>query len=159
MKNYYFLALLVLLPVLGMADWLSFDEGLALAGKKNKLMMVDFYTDWCGWCKRLDKETFQNPEVKAYLDKHFVTVKLNAEDVNQNLHFDNRNFTNRQFTSAMGIRGFPAVAFFDADGKVLTLLPGFAPAADFMLVLKYFHEGHYKKNISFEDYRKKMGKS
>lgn len=60
-------------------DWYTIDEALAATSSKPKLMFVDMYTDWCGWCKKMDKSTFQDPTVMAYLKEHFYSVKFNAE--------------------------------------------------------------------------------
>uniref|UniRef100_A0A3Q2YUK7 Spermatogenesis-associated protein 20-like TRX domain-containing protein n=1 Tax=Hippocampus comes TaxID=109280 RepID=A0A3Q2YUK7_HIPCM len=44
-----------------------------------KKVFIDIYTDWCGWCKKMDKDTFQNPEVAAYMNENFLMVKMDAE--------------------------------------------------------------------------------
>jgi thioredoxin-related protein len=59
--------------------WYGFDEGLAKAKKENKFLLVDFYTDWCGWCKKMDSETYANKNIIKLLNKDFVLVKLNPE--------------------------------------------------------------------------------
>jgi len=59
--------------------WLSYNEGLALAEKENKYILIDFYTDSCGYCKKMDKETYSKEEVKKFLNENFVVVKVNAE--------------------------------------------------------------------------------
>src|SRR6266853_1203265 len=59
--------------------WKAFNAGFAEAKKNNKKVMVDVYTDWCGWCKRLDKDTYSNGKVIDYLSHEYVVVKLNAE--------------------------------------------------------------------------------
>ena len=58
---------------------LTIDEAVKVAEKENKLIFVDFYTDWCGPCKRMANEIFPKKEVGDYMNKHFVCVKLNAE--------------------------------------------------------------------------------
>jgi len=63
-------------------EWLSFEQAvqrIAEDGDNEKKIFIDVYTDWCGWCKKMDKETFNDPEVRAYMIKNFYMVKFNAE--------------------------------------------------------------------------------
>ena len=55
--------------------WKSFDEGMAEAKKSNKKLLVDVYTDWCGWCKKMDASTYGNAEVAAYLNQQYYKFK------------------------------------------------------------------------------------
>ncbi|MDE6694218.1 MAG: DUF255 domain-containing protein, partial [Bacteroidales bacterium] len=72
-------------PVQNGIAWMSFEEALqenalrAQAGLTPKKVYIDVYTDWCGWCKRLDATSFANPEIIAYVNSMFLPVKLNAE--------------------------------------------------------------------------------
>ena len=60
-------------------QWLSFDE-LQVAMKKNpKKVFMDVYTDWCGWCKKMEKSTFTNPDVIKYINEHYYAIRFNAE--------------------------------------------------------------------------------
>ena len=61
--------------------WLSWDEAVTLAQSdaEPKKIFIDVYTDWCGWCKRMDKDTFQNSEVAGYMNEYFYMVKLDGE--------------------------------------------------------------------------------
>ena len=60
-------------------NWISFEEALSRSSKEPKKIFMDIYTDWCGWCKKMDKSTFTDPVVIDYLNKHFYSVKLDAE--------------------------------------------------------------------------------
>ena len=59
--------------------WYTWDEAVEANKKEKKKFFVDIYTDWCGWCKRMDAQTFEEAEVAAYLNKHFYPIKLDAE--------------------------------------------------------------------------------
>ena len=59
--------------------WYTIEEAIRLASQEPRVLLIDVYTDWCGWCKRMDATTFSDPEVAAYMNNHFYPVKLNAE--------------------------------------------------------------------------------
>lgn len=60
-------------------QWFEYVEGYSKAKAENKILLVDAYTDWCGWCKVMDRETYTNAEVIAALNQDFVCVKFNPE--------------------------------------------------------------------------------
>lgn len=60
-------------------DWITFEEAVAASKKNPKLMLIDVYTDWCGWCKRMDNTTFKDSVMVKFLNDNFYCVKLNAE--------------------------------------------------------------------------------
>lgn len=122
--------------------WKGFDEGLAEAKKVNKKILVDVYTDWCGWCKKMDKEVYADKEVAEYLAKRYVVIKLNAESDAQ-LTYRDQTLSQIELTQAFGVRGYPATIFMKADGDPITLLPGYLPPEKFIDVLKFIGEDHY----------------
>ena len=60
-------------------EWLGLNEAFELQKKDPKPMLVDVYTDWCGWCKHMDATTFKDPQIVSYLNQNFYAVKYNAE--------------------------------------------------------------------------------
>ena len=58
----------------------NYNEALKIASKQNKLIFIDFYTTWCGPCKKLDKLIFQNDSIQQILKKDFILLKYNAEN-------------------------------------------------------------------------------
>ena len=78
--------------------WYSFEEAYALNKKKPKKIMVDVFTEWCGWCKKMDAETFTNPVIVKYMNEHFYAVKFNAE-TGDTIRFRDTTYTNRFFGS------------------------------------------------------------
>lgn len=133
--------------------WNSFDKGTELARKENKFLVVDFYTDWCHWCKVMDKETYGNIDVIKYAQKNVVMAKINAE-TKEKFRFKNAFYTGRELTMMFGVRGFPATVFLDSKGDFITLVSGFIQADEFNFILKYLSENWYEK-MEFDEFLKK----
>ena len=72
--------------------WYTWEEAQEMAATNPKKVFVDLYTNWCGWCKRMDATTFQDPEVIQYLNENFYPVKFNAEQ-KETVMFNDREFT------------------------------------------------------------------
>jgi thioredoxin-related protein len=140
----------------GIAGWLDFNKGIALSGKEGKPMLVDFYTDWCHWCKVMDEKTFSQRDVKDYLEKYFVTVRIQAEDRQASVSYKNKTYSNIDFTRAAGITGFPSIAFFDRQGNPVTVIPGYIPPETFLSILKYIKQECYKQKMSLQEFLKKQ---
>jgi thioredoxin-related protein len=161
MKN-LFAVTIVLAAILGVSmstaeptagvEWKSVTEALESAPKQNKKIVLDVYTDWCGWCKRMDKDTYADSAVAAYMAEHYVASKMNPEKAGE-LTFDNRKFTQAEFGAALEIRGYPATAFFNEQGELLTVVGGYLGPKDFLKVLKFFGEDAYKTQ-SWEEFAK-----
>ncbi|MDE2127959.1 MAG: thioredoxin family protein [Armatimonadetes bacterium] len=96
----------------------SWDVAIAAARKSHKLVMIDFYTDWCVWCKKLDKDTYPDPSVVKAASQ-FVPLKLNAEK------------DGKEQAQTYHVTGYPTIVFVDADGKMAGELVGYEPAAQF----------------------------
>lgn len=135
--------------------WLSFDTGLAEAAKQQKKLLVDVYTDWCSWCKKMDKEVYTDKHVVDLLNEHFIVVKLNAES-SKNLTYNGQQFTEREFAAALGVDGYPTTVFFLPDAKPITRIPGFMEVKTFVNVLTYIGRDHYL-NISYDEFLRKQG--
>lgn len=151
---------LVLTPLTAMAaptvKWKGWDNGLKDAKGSDRPVLVDVYTDWCGWCKRMDRDVYAQPEVQEYLSKRFVTVKINAEaDVAGT--YEGKAYTSRSLAQRFRVNGFPTTIFLRSDGQHIANVPGYVPADRFLLLLKYIGEGHLDRNVSFDDFVKQQG--
>ena len=113
----------------------DYDAALEAAKKDKKLVMVDLYTDWCGWCKKLDKDTFSDKDVEARVTKEFVAVKVNPEKSQQNA----------KLAKDFGTTGFPHIVFVDANGKKVSEIDGYLPAAQFLEQLNKITDKATKK--------------
>ena len=63
----------------GQINWVSWEEAVELNQREPRKIVVDVYTEWCGWCKKMDKATFQNEQVAAYVNENYYAIKFDAE--------------------------------------------------------------------------------
>jgi thioredoxin-related protein len=138
-------------------QWLDFDEGLATARTAHKPIMINFYTDWCIYCKKFDRETLRNPEVVQILAGDFIAVRLNAENESGRLSYRGKSFSPAEFSRYFGVTGLPSIAFLNNKGEPITMVPGFVPAPRFATFLNYIHQECYLKKVSVEDFVAKGG--
>jgi len=100
--------------------WLyDYDQALARAGDENKPILVDFYRDWCGWCKKLDAETYGNETVAAFLNESFICLKVDAEE-----HVD--------LAEEYDVVGYPTILFLSPDGEEIGRIAGYKPPDKFL---------------------------
>ncbi len=130
-------------------DW---DEGIAAAVKEKKPVLIDFYTDWCKWCKVMDEETFSASEVKKILESNWVTIKIDAEDKKASGTFEDRTLPYDRLALAFGVRGYPSYLFIDNAGEPVTVVSGYFPKEQFIPVLDYFINELYKKDVNLTKY-------
>lgn len=135
--------------------WLSWEEAAALVqtGKNPKKIFVDVYTDWCGWCKKMDKDTFQDAEVAAYMKQNFYMVKLDGEN-KEPIEFKGKTYKfvpsgrsgYHELAAALmqGRLSYPTVIFLDSEMKILSPVPGYQKPEPFLNIAKYFGDDIYK---------------
>jgi thioredoxin-related protein len=138
-------------PSAGTVKWHSFEEGVALARQENKKILVDVYTDWCVWCKKMDKEVYTDGAVGRTMTSDFIAVKLNAES-QKGVTFDGAAMNEASLAGSMGVTGYPTVIFLDPAGKPITKISGYMEPKEFASVLHFIGEDHYKTK-SFQEYK------
>jgi thioredoxin-related protein len=146
----------------GAVKWMSFEEAIEKAKVEKKKIFIDVYTDWCGWCKVMDKNTFNDPEVAKVLNEKFYPVKFNAEqraDISFAGHtfkfIENGKSGYHELAASLlnNQLSYPTVVFLTEDFKIIQPLPGYRKADEFHKIVKYIGEDNYK-NKSFEDFQK-----
>ncbi|EON79352.1 hypothetical protein ADIS_0154 [Lunatimonas lonarensis] len=116
-------------------NWYTFEEVIQLAEQNPKMILVDVYTDWCGWCKKMDKETFTDKQVIAYVNENFYAVKLNAENKKNKFTFRGKEYSEEDMARAMRVRSYPNFVIMDAAMENITQLPGYREARPFVSAL------------------------
>ena len=155
----YILSTLCLLFVLNIAqaqkkvNWLSWEQAITAAAETPKKIYVDIYTDWCGYCKKMDRETFTDPGVIKYLNDNFYAVKFDAEQ-KEEIMFNETSFKHRpggrggvhELAVALlnNQMGYPAFVILDEEFARILISPGFKGASDVMMEMKYANEELYK---------------
>jgi thioredoxin-related protein len=130
--------------------WKSFDEGVILAKQTNKKVLVDVFTDWCTWCKKMDSDVYSRERVAQLVNSHFVAVKLNPE-ISKSVSFKGRTITNSEFAVTLGATGYPTTVFFDQDANPITNLAGYVESDRFSRILEFIGKDHYKSE-SFDQF-------
>jgi thioredoxin-related protein len=120
----------------------AFEEAFARAKTEHKSVLVDVYTDWCSWCRKMDAETYANASVRTLLDAKFLVVKLNAESQTE-IVFNGQRVSMADFARQSDVTGYPTTLFFDANGHGVVSLPGYFDATRFTKILTYVADGRY----------------
>lgn len=120
--------------------WTDYESGYAKAVAENKMLLVDVYTDWCGWCKVMDRKTYTNDSVIYFINKYFVAIKLNPE-VERNYTFNSMTKAAPDLHAWLGygdVFGFPSTYFVIDPGKSdqRNYEVGYIETAPFLQILK-----------------------
>jgi len=103
----------------------SLDEALKLAGAENKLVMIFFWADWCGYCQKIRREVFSDPKIHEVFDRDFVAVSVDVEKDPDDLAKKYR------------ARALPTMLFLKPDSEVVGFLPGAVDQETFLKILEY----------------------
>lgn len=154
-------------------NWMTMNQALEAQKQNPKKILIKFYADWCGMCKKMDKETFNNIEIAKYINENYYAVKFNAEG-NEEVLFLGNIFTNpqfdphkkpvygggarHQFTQFMNITAYPTTVFLDDNHTMITGLVGYFEPKDLEPYLHLVATEAYKKVKTQEDWEKYRNK-
>jgi thioredoxin-related protein len=124
--------------------WMSYDEATKLSKKKKRKIFIDVYTDWCGWCKKMDASTMKDPRVIEYMNKKFYAVKLNAESSKASA-YKGTGVTERELaTRIFKATGYPTTLYLDESENLLLNLSGYREAVELDKILHFLGDDKYK---------------
>ena len=127
-------------------NWMTWEEAVKANKANPKKIVVDVYTDWCGWCKRMDATTFKDPEVEAYIAKNYYAVKFNAEQ-REDIVYDGNTFSYQQ-NGRRGVHmlaaslldnrlSYPSVVYFNGDMERIMISAGYKAPDKMLQELKF----------------------
>lgn len=134
-------------------QWMTIEEAQAAVQKHPKKVLIDVYTDWCGWCKRMDATTYTNPEIIRYINENFYAVKFDAED-RSTINFNGKEYkyvpqSPRGYNELAaqilnGQMSYPTVCYFDETLNQITAVPGYQDAKGLEKILNFISTDSYK---------------
>ncbi len=135
----------------GAIDWISFEQAVFLNDMKPKKIFIDVYTDWCGWCKRMDAGTFKDSLVAAYISNNYYAVKFDAE-TKDTIRFRGKEFVFKpeykanEFAVSLlsGKMGYPSFIVMDENYAILQPLSGYQTPEELLPVLTLYGSNAYK---------------
>lgn len=152
-------------------NWMSLEDAVAAQSKEPRKIIMDMYTTWCGPCKLLDKNTFQNMDVATYINKNYYAVKFNAEG-NSNVTFKEKTYSNPNFDASkkgrnsqhqlagyLGVTAYPTILFLDENGGLIAPIKGYHNPNQLEIFLKLFVSDKYKEVVTkeqWEQYQKEF---
>lgn len=112
-------------------SWMDFNKGYALAKKKNKILLVDVYTEWCGWCKKMDRDAYAKSNIIEAVSKDFVAVKFNPEVQGVVYEYQGKKYNGEQLAAAISnnrINGYPTTIFLYPKTQKSEIVVGYKNA-------------------------------
>lgn len=119
-------------------NWINIEEAQKLGKDEPRKIFVDVYTDWCGWCKKMDRSTFADQSVVDYVNQNYYAVKLNAES-SRKIVFNGHEMTEASLARSMRVSGYPTIVFIDEKFESVQPVPGYRNAEQFKKILKEFN--------------------
>lgn len=112
--------------------WYGYDKGISLAKEKKKKIYINFHADWCGYCRKMEKETFVDPKVVSFLNDNFISVRINSDK-------------EPKLAQKFNVRGLPANFFLTDRGEPIGNQPGYLDVNNFLNILNFVKDEKYKK--------------
>lgn len=146
--------------------WMSFEEVKAAMTQEPKKIFIDVYTDWCGWCKRMDKETFSDSIIASYINENYYAIKMNAETTdtitikghefrNSNASAGKKGSHELAIALLQGKMSFPSYVILNEKLEILQIIPGYHTARNFEPMIHFFAEERYN-DMQWDDYIKEF---
>jgi len=125
-------------------QWISLEKAQQKASKDGKKILVNVYTGWCEFCKKLDSEVYPDSTVRMNMNSFYHSVRLDGES-DDLISFNGEIMTKFQFAQELGVRSYPTILFIDSEGELILQINGYMPVNDFQSMLVYIGEEAYKR--------------
>ncbi len=138
-------------------NWLTIEQAYALNQKAPRKMVIDVYTDWCGWCKVMDRETFSKPAIVDFVNKSYYAVRLNAEQ-KEDILLGNQTFKSVGNMHGLAVNllqnkmSFPTTVFMNEKFELIQPISGYLEPRIFHQIVTYF-AGDYFQKESFDTFK------
>ncbi|MCF8459591.1 MAG: DUF255 domain-containing protein [Flavobacteriales bacterium] len=144
-------------------NWVSIEEADALRTKAPRKILIDVYTDWCGWCKKMDATTFSDPKVVEYINANYYAVKLDAEQKEPItvggktyvfVEQGRRGYHEIANELLQGKMSYPTTVFLDENMNMIQPVAGYLDAETIQPILEYLATNSFKET-PWEEWLKK----
>jgi len=136
--------------------WMSFEEAMEAVKTEKRKVLISVHTEWCGWCKHMDRTTFQDPNIIQFINERFYPVKLDAEQKEEISTPEKvykyekgdgkqRGFHQLAVALTMGRLTLPSTVFLDENFRVLQPIPGYKDPKTFEMMMTYYGDNHFKR--------------
>lgn len=142
---------LILLGVIGVAPspssrvaaaggikWYPYEEGMVRSKADSKKIFLNFFAEWCPYCRKMEAETFKDRSVVDYLNRNYIAIQVDSDKEGK-------------LAATYDVKGLPTSWFIEQTGERISSLPGYVPADMLLKILKYIHTDSYKK-MSFTQF-------
>jgi len=136
----------------GKINWKSIEEVEQLIESQPKKILIDAYTSWCGWCKRMDKNTFQHPEIVKYVNENFYAIKFDAE-TKETINFRGKDYNfvpggrkGHNELAKFWLKGrlsYPTISFLNEKLDLINAFPGYLAPDKFDVLLNYINNNEF----------------
>jgi thioredoxin-related protein len=133
--------------------WYTWDEAIERSKKDKKKIFIDVYTDWCGWCKKMDKTTFAEDHIAKYINANYYAIKFDAEMTTpvmlkgteyKHIKSGQRGYHELAAYLLQGKMSYPTTVFLDEDFNLIQSIPGFQDLPAFEMIITYFGSNSHK---------------
>lgn len=142
--------------------WLSFEEAISLNKENPKKILIDIYTDWCGFCKKMDRNTYTNKVIISQINANYYPVKLNAEQRETIVYKDTefkfipqgkKGYHQLAAAILQGKMSYPSTVILDKDEQPIQKIPGYLEPNFLEPILAYFSHDNFTE-LDWKDFQK-----
>ncbi|MGC4129705.1 MAG: thioredoxin fold domain-containing protein [Bergeyella sp.] len=169
-KLFSIFGILIFVVSFSQVRWITLSQALEAQKTHPKKILIDFYADWCGPCKLMEKNTYSHPVISEQINQNYYPVKFNAEGSDEFMllgrEFSNSGFIKgktrnplHDFTKYMNVSSVPSTVFLDETGNPITILNGFLSAKEIEPYLSMIAGNDYKKiktREQWDDYQRRF---